>query len=119
MHEENLYLNKSGSSHKGVFESKSESESDIDKDYVEGDGLVERDHVPPVFASFDKEDPPMTVGSKYSNIDEFKLALSYYAIKNEIEYDTEKSDPGRMILHCSKHLEDGCKWRLIICSYYG
>jgi hypothetical protein len=40
------------------------------------------------------------------------LALSYYAIKHEIEYDTKKSDPGRMIMYCSRNVKDKCKWKL-------
>jgi hypothetical protein len=51
----------------------------------------------------------MSMGSTYPNIDnKFKLALSYHAIKCEFEFDTQKSDPGRMIIHCSRKVEDGC-----------
>jgi hypothetical protein len=45
---------------------------------------------------YDKEDPPMTVGSMYPNMAEFKLALSQHAIKNEFEYNTERSGPKRL-----------------------
>jgi len=81
-------------------------------DPQEEDGLVGNDPVPPLVVSYDKENPPMAVGSTYTNMAEFKLALSYYAIKHEFEYDTEKSDPERMILHCSRKLKYGCRWRL-------
>jgi hypothetical protein len=89
-----------------------ESESDSDKVYEEEDGLVGKDPVPPLIVAYDKEDPPMTPGSTYPNMDEFKLALSYHAIKKEFEFNTKKSDTGRMILHCSRKVKDRCKWRL-------
>lgn len=104
--EENMYLSnasKSGASHDAHF-----SESD----YEEEDELEGKDPIQPLIVAYDKEDPPMGEGSTYANMAEFKLALSYFAIKREIEYDTEKSDPGRMILYCSRKVEDGCKWRL-------
>lgn len=104
--EENLYLCNPRASHKAA------SESESDSDYEEEDGLVGKDPEPPLFFAYDKDNPPMNVGSTYRNMAEFKLALSYYAIKNEFEYDTEKSDPGRVILHCSRKVQDGCSWRL-------
>jgi hypothetical protein len=48
------------------------------------------------YVEYDKEDPPMTVGSMYPNMAEFKLALSQHAIKNEFEYNTERSGPKRL-----------------------
>ena len=43
--------------------------------------------------AYDRDDPPMSVGSLYPNIVQFRLALSQHATKNEFEYNTEKSDP--------------------------
>jgi hypothetical protein len=43
--------------------------------------------------AYDQDDPPMSVGNLYPNMEQFKLALSQHAIKHEFEYDTEKSDP--------------------------
>ena len=61
---------------------------------------------------YDKEDPPMTVGSTYPNMVEFKLALQTHAIKYEFDFNTKKSAPYRFTAYCSKRDEDNCKWRL-------
>lgn len=69
VNEENLYLRngtKIGNSHEDVLE------SNCDKDYEEDDGMVGEDPVPPVISSYDKENPPMAVGTTYPNMDEFK-----------------------------------------------
>ncbi|RLM99969.1 uncharacterized protein C2845_PM06G18620 [Panicum miliaceum] len=58
-----------------VPEADSGSETEIEAEKVEPDGV--RD------VTYDKEDPPMRVGSKYPNIEEFKLALSQHAVKHE------------------------------------
>jgi hypothetical protein len=64
-----------------------ESEGEDEVEIGEDDELVgsdrEADHVP--HEEYDKEDPPMTVGSTYPSMEEFKLALSQYAIKHEFE----------------------------------
>lgn len=99
---------------KGVGEeSDSESDSFSDEEYEEEDELIWEDPLPPVpIVAYDREDPPMSVGSIYPNIQEFKLALSQHAIKNEFEYNTKKSDPGRMRAYCSRKVAEKCKWRL-------
>jgi hypothetical protein len=62
--------------------------------------------------AYDKEDPPIVVGSTYLSIEQFKLALNHYAIKHEFEYLTEASDPGRLRVYCSRKVEERCRWRL-------
>jgi hypothetical protein len=59
----------------------------------------------------DKYNPPMDVGSIYPNIATFKLSLATHAIKNQFEYNTEKSESGRVRAYCSAR-NDGCKWRI-------
>ena len=44
---------------------------------------------------YDKKDPPMSVGTMYSDMDAFKIALATHAVKHEFNYDIEKSDTGR------------------------
>jgi hypothetical protein len=66
---------------------------------------------------YDRDDPPMSVGSLYSNMVQFRLALSQHAIKNEFEYNTEKSDPERMRAYCLRKEEEGCRWRLHASTY--
>ena len=61
---------------------------------------------------YDKEDPPMTLGSMYPNMVEFKLALSQHAIKNEFEHNTERSGPKRLRAYCSRKEDDNCPWRI-------
>lgn len=89
----------------------SESESLFDSDNEE-DEMV-KDYVPPNNPEivYDKDDPPMTVGSIYPNMSSFKLALASNAIRNEFEYNIEKSEPGRYRVYCCGKME-GCRWRI-------
>jgi len=70
-----------------VPEDEYEYESDLE---VEEDELVGYDHeaeeVPHV--EYDKDNPPMTGGSTYPSMEQFKLALSQHAIKHEFECNT-------------------------------
>jgi hypothetical protein len=92
-------------------DSQSDSESDVE--YEEEDGLIGQDPLPPVpIVAYDRDDPPMSVGSLYPNMAEFRLALSQHAIKYEFEFNIEKSDPDRMRVYCSRKKEDKCRWRL-------
>ena len=61
---------------------------------------------------YDKQDPPMTVGSVYPNMAEFKMALRQHAVKHEFEYNTEKSTPRRFRGYCKRRDEDDCPWRI-------
>jgi hypothetical protein len=72
------------------IESRSELESD--QEVVEEISHLE----------YDKEDPPMIVGSTYPNMTEFKLALQTHAIKHEFDFNTKKSAPYRFTAYCSK-----------------
>ena len=69
-----------------VEESDSESDSESDVEYVEEDGLIGKDPLPPrPIVAYDRNDPPMSVGSVYPNMKQFKLALNQHAIKHEFE----------------------------------
>lgn len=61
--------------------------------------------------AYDKDDPPMTIGSTYESIQEFRIALCSHAIKYEFEYNVEKTDPDRVRAYCAAK-KRGCKWRL-------
>jgi hypothetical protein len=92
-------------------DTKSDSESDVE--YEEEDGLIGQDPLPPVpIVAYDRDDPPMSVGSIYPNMEEFRLTLSQHDIKYEFEFNIEKSDPERMRVYCLRKNEDKCKWRL-------
>ena len=86
-----------------------ETTKDIDAEVDETMKDTLPSHIPEV--AYNKDDPPMEVGSIYPNISEFKLALATHAIKNEFEYNIEKSEPGKYRAYCTGHV-DGCKWRI-------
>jgi hypothetical protein len=96
-----------GSSEKEEINERTTTVVEMVEDWVVQDVIL--DFTPLVV--YDKEDPPMTVGSIYSSIAEFKVALSQHAIKNEREFDREKNDPDRVRVHCSNKFK-GCKWRV-------
>ncbi|CAL4983816.1 unnamed protein product [Urochloa decumbens] len=76
-----------GEQSKSESESDPESNSESDVEYEEEDGLIGADPLPPMpNVAYDRDDPPMSVGSLYPNIAQFRLALSQHAIKNEFEY---------------------------------
>jgi predicted aspartyl protease len=52
----------------------------------------------------------MIVGSMYENMSCFRLALATHAIRNEFEFNIEKSDPGRYRVSAKI---DGCRWRIL------
>ena len=84
-------------------------DEDVDED--EDDEVGEREaHEEPI--AYDKEDPPMTIGSTYPNMYEFKVALSQHAIKHKFEYNTVKSAPKRCTVYCARKVEDKYPWRL-------
>jgi len=75
------------------FESDSMSDFDMDAEVDE----IGKDRVPShiLDVAYNKDDPPMEEGSIYPNMHEFKLALATHAIKNEFDYNIEKSEPGK------------------------
>ena len=50
---------------------------------------------------YDKKDPSMSVGTVYSDMDAFMIALATHVVKHEFNYDIEKSDTGRYRVNCS------------------
>jgi len=67
-------------------------------------------HTPNV--DYDKNDPPLAVGTMYPNMKEFKVSLSQHAIKHKFEFNIEKSAPSRYRVYCSRRDKDNCPWRL-------
>ena len=96
------------------YDSDGDDESFSDEEYeVEDIDEVVKDREPPQKsdANYDKSDPPMAVGTLYSNMDAFKLALASHSTKYKFHYKIEKSDKTRHTVHCSgKNV--GCRWRL-------
>jgi hypothetical protein len=93
-------------------EDETEDEGIPDEDIPDDEELLghEAEHIPNM--DYDKEDPPMEVGSTYPNMAEFKIALSQHAIKHQYEFNTEKSTPQRFRAYCSKWKDDKCTWRI-------
>jgi hypothetical protein len=91
-------------------EDKSDDENEDEAELEEEEELHEANHAPNI--EYDKEDPPMTEGSTYPNMDEFKLALSQHAIKHEFEYNTKKSTPFRFRGYFKRKDEDNYPWRI-------
>jgi hypothetical protein len=84
----------------------SENESEVEED----EEVHEPNHAPNV--EYDREDPPMTVGSTYPNMNEFKLVIRQHAVKHDFEFNTEKSAPHRFTAHCKTKDENDCPWRI-------
>ena len=56
---------------------------------------------------YDRDNPDMSVGTLYSSMPEFRLAVKQHAIVKEFELGTKKSDPERFRGFCKSK---GCKW---------
>ena len=50
--------------------------------------------------SYDKNNPPMDVGTIYPTMEEFKMAVRQYAINKEFDLGTGKSDKTRYKCFC-------------------
>jgi len=89
------------------------SDSDADADDVSDDEIVaDRVPEPKPDAHYDKKDPPMSVGTIYSNMAAFKIALASHSAKHEYHYLIEKSDLGRYRVYCKYKDEFNCPWRI-------
>ena len=89
-----------------------EEDESLSDDEIEQYGIV-TDREPPQKpdADYDKNDPPMAVGTMYSDMNAFKLALATHATKYEFQYKIEKNDKTRYRVYCSGH-DVGCRWRI-------
>ena len=78
----------------------------IDEDEPEiGDDIPFENRV-----QYDKDDPPMEVGSMYPNMAEFKMALRTHAVKRQFIVVAEKSESSRFRGFC---LGEGCPWAIV------
>lgn len=82
---------------------------EIQQDMIDA-AIVVSDEVPadPELV-WDRDDPPMEVGTKYPSMNEFRMAVKQHAIVSEFELETEKSDPDRFRGKCSAN---GCPWKI-------
>ncbi|XP_042056160.1 uncharacterized protein LOC121800715 [Salvia splendens] len=66
------------------------------------------DHIPNEESVFyDMDDPPMDVGTIYTNMNDFRKAVKQHAIKTQFELETEKSNPNLFRGFCKA---ESCLW---------
>ncbi|WVZ92106.1 hypothetical protein U9M48_038195 [Paspalum notatum var. saurae] len=88
-----------------------EKQHDVDDLNLTDAELAVDDEIPGERSVFyDKEDPPMIVGSIYPSTDEFRAALKQHAIKGQFEVGTEKSCKNRFRGFCRAN---GCHWAIV------
>jgi MuDR family transposase len=59
--------------------------------------------------TYDHENPKIEANTLFSNVNAFKTTLRHFAIKNEFEISTVKSDKTRFI---GKYKHSDCLWRI-------
>ena len=78
---------------------------------LDGAELPVDDHIPGEEAAFyDREDPPMDVGTLYPSMEEFRAPVRQHAIKGQFELGTEKSYQTLFRGYCKAN---GCKWATV------
>jgi len=84
------------------------SREDID---LEGAELPVHDNVPwEEVVEYDREDPPMAVGTTYATMDEFRAAVRQHGIKGQFELGTEKSTKTIFRGYCRA---TSCEWHIV------
>ena len=92
-------------------ETSDEENEEVEIDESSDEEVADREPEQFPDVEYDKDDPPMTVGTIYPDMASFKIALASHAVKHEFNYEIDKSDTGRYTVHCSLRNE-GCPWRL-------
>ena len=89
-----------------VFDRRMDEHGDYD-----GAAIPTSDTVPSeVVISYDKNNPPMDVGTIYPTMEEFKMAVRQYAINKEFDLGTGKSDKTRYKCFCKS--SGVCPWKI-------
>lgn len=80
----------------------------------DGAAIPTSDEVPgEMVISYDKNNPSMALGTMYPTMEEFKLAVRQFAIKEEFDLGVEKSCKTRYRAYCKSGDEDcPCTWRI-------
>ena len=58
---------------------------------------------------FNRDDPSLVEGTIFSDVIECRNALATFSIKTQSEFKIDKSEPGRLTVHCAY---PRCKWRM-------
>ena len=75
----------------GVENNVDDFEREIDEDtFIVNDTIADEENI-----QWDRDDPPMDVGSCYPSMTDFRLALRQHAIVKEFELGIEKTDKKR------------------------
>ena len=90
---QNLSILKANKEILNLSQSDTCNDSNSDDESSSDDEII-KDSEPPQKpeASYNKMDPPMAVGTLYSDMASFKLALATHATKYEFHYNIEASD---------------------------
>ncbi|KAE8819350.1 hypothetical protein D1007_02852 [Hordeum vulgare] len=72
-----------------------EREEENDMGYCESSDEARTD------VHFDRDDPSLAEGTIFSHVVECRNALATYAIKTQSEFKIDKSEPGRLRVHCA------------------
>jgi len=76
-----------------------------------GAAIVVDDYLPgEIIVVHDPNRPHMALGTVYPNQQEFRLAVRQFAINEEFELDTVKTDKSRSIYGCKA---EDCPWHLV------
>ena len=58
---------------------------------------------------YDKDNPSLDEGSTFPSMDDCRIALATYCIRGEFDFVIDKSEPGRLTVHCAYNR---CRWRM-------
>ena len=78
---------------------------------TDGAAIPTSDAVPSeMVISYDKNNPPIDIGTIYPTMEEFKMAVRQFAINKEFDLGTEKSCKTRYRAYCRSGYD--CPWRI-------
>ena len=89
------------------FEETDEEEEEENNDMAVNGDDEDVDDLPMI--EYDKENPSLEEGSVFPSMVALRNALATYCLKNEYDYEIDKSEPKRLTVHC---VFQRCQWRL-------
>ena len=88
-----------------------ENATNLDDVGLQGAELLVDDHVPGEDSIlYDRENPPMQVGTIYASMNEFRATVQQHAIKEQFQFAIEKSCKDLFRGHCKA---EGCQWSIV------
>jgi len=88
-----------------------ENATNLDDVGLQGAELLVDDHVPSEdYVLYDRENPPMKVGTIYASMNEFRSAVRQHAIMGQFDLGTEKSCTTLFRGYCKA---EGCPWAIV------